>query len=862
MFSSKPHQDIGNHFEPIAPQECYDILMNVPVSILRSTPDGRLLSTNHTAAHKLGYKSPQELVESITDIASQIYADPGARKEILHLLEAEGIVEGHECRQLRKDGSEFWASNTMRAVRSQEGDITHYQVLILDITQRKQAEKAQQESERRFRALAEKCPTSVILFDEQGRVDFVNDWHIEKFAHNKLDKDYFLGKSIHELPGLVHAGVDTEVARIFQGESIELQEVYFPEFAAGGSGWVSIKAVPIHQDDQIAGGILIRENITAKKNIEAALQKSQQKFRSLVENVQDFLFSHTPDGHFTYLSPQVTKILGYEPQELIGRNFQEIIHPQDLPLVQKRFQKALGTSDVAHEIEHRGQHKNGEYRWLYVNVSHLITPEGEIESIVGVARDITQRKQAEEELYYQNKLLETIINGTWDILSIKQPDHTVERYNQAGYDLLGLPPEDVNGRKCFELLGRKQTCSICPSDLVLERKQPVNLEKFVPELGVYLDCRISPVFDDEGHIIKIVQHLRDITERKQMEEKLKKMSFYDFLTGLYSRNFFDEEMARIADGRYSPVGMVVCDLDGLKFVNDTMGHKAGDKMLINSAQILRQNFRSSDIIARIGGDEFAILLPQTPREVVEQIMERVRQSVQEYNSKEPDIPLSFSMGHALNEVGTTDMNVLLRDADKEMYLEKIQRKGSTRSAILQALTDSMQARQLNIQGQGDRLQELATSLAASLNLSQDFVNNLSLLTRFHDLGKVGIPDYILFKQGSLTEEEWPQIRQHCEIGHRIASSVPDLEPIADWILKHHERWDGRGYPLGLSGQEVPLACRIFAIANAYDAMTNNRPYRKTITQEGAIAELNRCAGTQFDPELVEHFTNIVRQNEF
>ena len=735
MSSSKSHQDVGNQFEPIDPQECFDILMNVPVSIFRSTPDGCLLSANHTAAHKLGYKSPQELLESISDIASQIYADPGARQEILHLLEAEGIVEGHECRLLRKDGSELWASSTMRAVRSQEGDITHYQVLILDITQRKQAEKAQQESEQKFKTLAEKCPTSIMLFDEQGRVDFVNDWHIEKFANNKLGKDYFLGKSVHELPDLVHAGVDTEVARIFQGESIELKDVYFPEFAAGGSGWVNIRAVPIYQDDQIAGGILIRENMTAKKKIEAALQKSQQKFRSLVENVQDIIFSHTPDGHLTYLSPQVTDILGYEAQELIGTNFQDIIHPQDLPVVQRRFQEALETFQVAHEIEYRVVHKNGEYRWLYVNVSHLINTEGERESIVGVARDITQYKQ--------------------------------------------------------------------------------------------------------------------------MEEKLKKMSFYDFLTGLYSRNFFDEEMARIADGRYSPMGMVICDLDGLKFVNDTMGHKAGDKMLINSAQILRKNFRSSDIIARIGGDEFAILLPQTPRAVVEQILDRVRRSVEDYNSNQPEIPLSFSMGHALNEEGTTDMNLLLRQADKQMYQEKIQRKGSTRSAILQALTDSMQAREFNIQGQCDRLQELAVSLARSLDLSQDFVNDLSLFTRFHDLGKVGVSDYILFKQGSLTEEEWPQIRQHCEIGHRIASSVPDLEPIADWILKHHERWDGRGYPLGLSGQEIPLACRIFAIANAYDAMTNDRPYRNTISREEALVELNRCAGTQFDPDMVAQFIHVV-----
>jgi PAS domain S-box-containing protein len=251
--------------------------MNVPVGVYRSTSNGRLLCANNTAAQKLGFDTPRELIESITDLISQIYADPGERQEILRLLKAEGTVEDFECRLLRRDGSEFWASNTVTAVRDQEGNITHYQGVFVDINRRKQAEKAQQISEQKLRALAEKCPASIMLFNEQGRVDFVNDWHIEKFARNKLDKDYFLGRSVHEFPGLVNAGVDTEIARIFQGKSIEMEEVYFPEFAAGGSGWVSIRAVPVYQNGRIAGGILMRENITARKETEQALERAKQE---------------------------------------------------------------------------------------------------------------------------------------------------------------------------------------------------------------------------------------------------------------------------------------------------------------------------------------------------------------------------------------------------------------------------------------------------------------------------------------------------------------------------------------------------------------------------------------------------------
>jgi diguanylate cyclase (GGDEF)-like protein/PAS domain S-box-containing protein len=432
--------------------------------------------------------------------------------------------------------------------------------------------------------------------------------------------------------------------------------------------------------------------------------------------------------------------------------------------------------------------------------------------------------------------------------------------------------EELSGYSREELEGKKSWNDFVHSVDIARRKQNQDLQHYSPadtpcqyeirlltregeEKDVFLSLDTIP--ETSQSIISCV----DITQRKQMEEQLKEMSFHDSLTGLYNRNLFEIEMDRLDDGRYSPLGIIICDLDGLKFVNDTLGHQSGDQMLIQIAEILRNNFRSSDIIARIGGDEFAVLLSETDPEVVEQMMQRLRLSVQDCNSTEPEIPLSLSMGHALDEERTADMQALFREADNRMYREKIQREGSARSAILQALTSSMQARDFDTEGHCDRLQELAASLARSLNLSQDVINDLHLLARFHDLGKVGIPDHILFKPGSLTEEEWYQMRQHCEIGHRIASSVSDLEPIADFILKHHEWWDGRGYPLGLSGKDIPLPCRILAIADAYDAMTSDRPYRNAMSQHRAVQELRRCAGTQFDPDIVEKFIQILDQSD-
>jgi HD-GYP domain-containing protein (c-di-GMP phosphodiesterase class II) len=149
-------------------------------------------------------------------------------------------------------------------------------------------------------------------------------------------------------------------------------------------------------------------------------------------------------------------------------------------------------------------------------------------------------------------------------------------------------------------------------------------------------------------------------------------------------------------------------------------------------------------------------------------------------------------------------------------------------------------------------------MVQNFKLSHSQLWDLALLCQVHDLGKVGIPDRILFKPGPLNEEEWAVMCQHAEKGYRIAQATSDLAGIADLILKHHERWDGKGYPFGLAGEEIPIECRILAIADSFDAMTNDRPYKKAISAQEALEELKRCAGSQFDPRLVEHFLEIMR----
>lgn len=422
--------------------------------------------------------------------------------------------------------------------------------------------------------------------------------------------------------------------------------------------------------------------------------------------------------------------------------------------------------------------------------------------------------------------------------------------------LLGLEPDVLIGQSFFTFLHPEDRPAVQESfSRAVEDGQPGQFEsRWLISAGDYLwlDTRVNVITDKTGDVRGAVLVGRDVTKRKLAEERLTFLSLHDSMTGLYNRTFFTQFLANLQEEQL-PLALIVCDLDGLKLVNDTLGHDIGDELLITTARIVSDCLRKDDVLARIGGDEFAILLPNSNDQMAEQMYQDIKAAVVAFNSINLTLPLSLSLGWAIATRMPVNSAHLFREADNNMYREKLHSRSSGHSSIVTTLMQALQERDYITSGHADRMENLVAAMGEACNLPATRVNDLKLLARFHDIGKVGIPDSILNKPGTLSVEEYKEMQRHCEIGYRIAQTSPELVPIADWILKHHEWWNGHGYPLGLTEEDIPLECRILAIADAYDAMTSRRPYRAPLTHKEALDELNRCASTQFDPDLVKRF---------
>lgn len=490
---------------------------------------------------------------------------------------------------------------------------------------------------------------------------------------------------------------------------------------------------------------------------------------------------------------------------------------------------------------------------LHLEIKHSRAVIDGRECILAVIRDITERKKAALELARAQNQKIAILKAIPDLILLFNQEGVFLDYSPPTYFDMFLPPEKFLGKNIVDVF---------PSDfaqkalyLIHQAIATTEIQLFEYELCIHNQLRFYEARFVKNGDSEALTMIRDITSKKQMEQQLEHLSLHDALTELYNRGYLEDQILKIRSHGNSSSGFIICDVDGLKLINDTLGHHAGDDLLKIVAKILQACTAPPDVVARVGGDEFAILVFEPTDQKMTNLANEIRAAVASYNQENQQLPLSLSIGWATNTDGQ-DIELLMKEADNNMYREKVHHSQSTRNSVVQALMQALEARDYITEGHGDRLQSLVENLALKLNLPNPKIADLRLLAQFHDIGKVGIPDNILFKPDRLTPDEFAVMRTHAEIGFRIAKSAPILFPIAEWILKHHEAWNGQGYPLGLAGEDIPLECRILAIADAYDAMTNDRPYRKALTTQEAIAELKRCSGSQFDPALVNLFIKM------
>ena len=354
----------------------------------------------------------------------------------------------------------------------------------------------------------------------------------------------------------------------------------------------------------------------------------------------------------------------------------------------------------------------------------------------------------------------------------------------------------------------------------------------------------------------LIDYLNEMRNRiKNTVKEIKELSHTDQLTGLYNRRFFEEELKRLDTLRNLPLSLIMVDVNGLKLTNDAFGHEAGDQLLQKVAQVLKEECRADDIIARIGGDEFVILLPKTDHLQVATLGERLIGATGKEEIK--NLPVSASFGWDTKNSQKEDIETVFKRAEDYMYSKKAYKKDSQRQHSLQIILDTLFTKESREREHARRVSEFSVAIGVALGLSEAEVKELKIAGQYHDIGKIALQEDILNKKGKLSDKERKEIKRHPELSYNILSSVNEFGPIAEIVLYHHERWDGKGYPSGLQGEEIPLQSRIIMVADAFDAMTEKRPYRRALNKEEAVLQLKKGAWKQFDGNITEAFINKV-----
>ena len=584
------------------------------------------------------------------------------------------------------------------------------------------------------------------------------------------------------------------------------------------------------------------------------LKKEKLKSDALFKNSTTAITILDDEGKIVDFNDEFEKKFGYTLSEIQGEHLDDVMEKSKKGSSSREKTREILQGKLIREEGKRFDKFGNAKEFLLHGVPIIINKK--VEGVYVLYDDITDIKDRKRRLEMTKFSLDKA-----ELLILRvDPAGIINYANDRASALLGYNQENLVDKHIKTFVSGK---NYIPRDQFWEEIKAANSLTYERECinsqGEKFPLEItSQYYNYEGKEYEYV-FAKDISERKEKEREIKQLLYKDPLTGLYNRRFVEEEIKRFDTKRQLPISIIMLDVNGLKVVNDSLGHKQGDQLLIKTANILKEAMRDEDILARYGGDEFVILLPQTDNEETEKIIKRI--TLECHNTKDDKLLVSLGIGAATKTDIETDIFDILKTADDNMYQDKLMKSKSRKHEIVDGLINALGAKSDETKEHARRMTDLAYTLAESIGLSASLKTKLSLLATLHDIGKISISEEILNKPGQLTEKEWETLKKHPENGFKIASSSTEFAAVAEEILFHHERWDGTGYPKGLKGNDIPLLSRIISIIDAYDVMTHERSYSPAVSKSEALEEINYCAGSQFDPELASKFVEIISSQE-
>jgi diguanylate cyclase (GGDEF)-like protein/PAS domain S-box-containing protein len=724
--------------------------------------------------------------------------------------------------------------------------------IIRDITERKRAQEFLLASEIRYRRLFESAKDGILILDaDTGKIEDVNPYLIEMLGYSKEE---LVEKMVWEIGAFKDTiGNRSNFQKLMANGYIHYENLPL-ETKSGQQIEVEFVSNVYSADNKNVIQCTVRD-ITDRRKAEAAI-RYERDTANMYLNIAGVIFvALDRKGVVTLINAKGCEILGLGKEDILGKNWMDRFIPKPLALEVKRVFNAMLAGDfkLMEYYDNPIVTADGEERLISWHNTILRDEAGDIIGMLSSGNDITDTKRAEEALKESEKKYSSYIEYAPDGVYITDESGHFLEANPAASDITGYSRDELLAMTTLDILAEASQKSGKNHLMKVFEKGSAEAElQYRRKNGSVRWLNVNAVKLTETRFLSFV---KDITGRKRAENKLVYLSYHDQLTGLYNRRFFEEELKRLDTKRNMPLSVINGDINGLKFINDSFGHSTGDEYLKKAAEIIKKSCRADDIIARLGGDEFVILLPKADAVEAVKIINRIllRASTQTVSN----FALSISFGYDTKTTEEQSLLEILANSESHMYRHKIYERTSIRSKTIDIIMDTLFLKSYRESQHSARVSMICESIASNMNFEKDDVNQIKIAGLIHDIGKIGIDEKILNKAGRLNNYEWEEMRKHPEAGWRILCSLKEFSELARFVLYHHEKFDGSGYPNGLQGEEIPIEARIITIADAYDAITSERSYRKGVSKEEAIAEIQRCSGTHFDPKIVDVLINKV-----